>query len=187
MKLNNKQVYSQALVHKPVKNTIFHLRHVVVLHSLQVFCAYQYEKDPGGFYEVWRAKNQQAYTKCDISYIAQITRPFEYDDETIAFFDAPTGKLFRLHYNEQGFLTQFQLQLPSKTFREIMSLEIDDTVLEKYLSTSYTYIYERKILIVGENLSAFESPTGDVCEDYIISSWTANAGWVGEALLKKTN
>lgn len=42
-----------------------------------------------------------------------------------------------------------------------------------------TCIYDRKTLIVSENLAVFESVSGDVCDDVIFSSG------VGEALLKR--
>ena len=61
-----------------------------------------------------------------------------------------------------------------------MAFEIDEGVLEKYLmnclDTQFIYHkYEslilRKILIVEENLCIFESPSGDVCDDTIFTSW----------------
>jgi hypothetical protein len=41
-----------------------------------------------------------------------------------------------------------------------------------------------RYIIVNEYLGVFESPTGDVCDDIVITSWTLEKQ-IGEAIVKK--
>lgn len=55
------------MLHKPVKNTVFYLRNLVVLHNCQLMCIYEYEKaESGGFVELWSDHKAKATYKFDI-------------------------------------------------------------------------------------------------------------------------
>lgn len=79
------------------------------------------------------------------------------------------------------------MDLPTKTFKEYIDVEMDEPNQDKYLQNSMTFIFnvEKQIMVISEYLAVFETTSGDVLDDVIISGWNQNSGFMGEALMKR--
>lgn len=77
------------------------------------------------------------------------------------------------------------LELPTKTFKEYLDVEMDEANQDKYLQNSMTFSFNGSTMVISEYLAVFETTNGDVLDDVILSCWNATSGFMGEALLKR--